>query len=1131
MKREFLRSLILVFFLGLLAVDVANGQTTYYSGATGSPTNLGNWWTNTNATGGNPANFTTAGDVFTIQNTHTLTTAAAWTVTGTVIIQSGGVLTLNGAGSAGIGTLTINSGGTINRSSTGTITTALANFTNAGTVNISGSGIITGITNNAGGIVNHSGSSTITTFNNATSTSTLNISTTPTVPTITLTVTAAGNTVNYTGAGAQTVISSNYSNLGLSGSGNKTFGAALTISGNLSITGAVADLGTGFTHTANTLTLGGAAQVNGSYGSTASAATNKNNTYFLTGTTGIVNATFCAVPTGTAITYYSRNATAGIGSVNWDDNTSWTTSADGTGGPLAAGVWPLNYDNVVIRSGHIIIVNSVSDNKYCGISPDALARANVGPVASIPMFYQTGDITVNGRLITSGVEIMVEGNTHFTSTAIVNLGSTLVNLGYLEVAASATMTGLDDIILSGNSTTIINTNSTQQDDLIIDYTNATLCGTGTTALTTNGGSTINYLHSASLAQICTSFQVTCPNGGCTGAPATGTGIVLLGNSGPGGVASTDGASALKVWLDAQQNVFSDAGVTASTNGGVVQQWNDRSGSTNNAIKTISNRPTFVATDATINNAPAVLFTSASSQYFDLTTFTLDPSASSFSIISVLKAVSSGSNMNIIQQQNGTGIGRSILYLDVATAPPQKIGSFLGNVSTLPTADYTYGTWSILSNTYNLVGPTTSINLYKAGTADGAASVTPEAANGNWRIGANKTAALAFMNGSVSELLILNQSINNAKRIIIENYLSAKYAITLATNDVYTMDDVGNGNFDYEVAGIGQASDASNHKDAKGTGIVRMWNPNGLGNGEFLLWGHNNATLVSSTTTVGLAGVDGTVIEERLVRIWRVTELSGDVGTVSISFDLSLLPSTLLGSNLRLLIDRNGDGFGDNDVTPVAGSFSNNTIVFSGINFQSGDRFTLGNTDLSASLPIELLNFKATLKSEKVVLDWSTATELNNDYFTVERATDVEKFEEVGMVKGKGNSSSITNYNLIDTNPLPGVSYYRLKQTDFDGTFTYSAIRKVENSNIQTQFKVYPTIVDHAFTFELTGIDPEMEVPLRIINLHGVTVFNSSYKADLSGRIKNTVELPRVSSGMYLVIVDAKVGLRQKIVVP
>ncbi|MBK7887549.1 MAG: T9SS type A sorting domain-containing protein [Bacteroidetes bacterium] len=101
---------------------------------------------------------------------------------------------------------------------------------------------------------------------------------------------------------------------------------------------------------------------------------------------------------------------------------------------------------------------------------------------------------------------------------------------------------------------------------------------------------------------------------------------------------------------------------------------------------------------------------------------------------------------------------------------------------------------------------------------------------------------------------------------------------------------------------------------------------------------------------------------------------------------------------------------------------------------------------SASLPIKLLEFTAKLKENYVLIKWATAEEKNNDYFNIERSADGTSFENIEEIDGAGNSSSILHYEIRDNNPLPGTSYYRLKQTDFDGTFTYSPIRAVNRSS-------------------------------------------------------------------------------------
>ena len=218
----------------------------------------------------------------------------------------------------------------------------------------------------------------------------------------------------------------------------------------------------------------------------------------------------------------------------------------------------------------------------------------------------------------------------------------------------------------------------------------------------------------------------------------------------------------------------------------------------------------------------------------------------------------------------------------------------------------------------------------------------------------------------------------------------------------------------------------------------------------------------------------------------------------------------------------------------AGTTTNPQVNRTGLTTANlSNNFYWGSIDaINSPLPIDLLNFTARLKVSSVDLNWSTASELNNDFFTIERAVDIENFEEVVKVKGQGTINSKSNYTSVDDSPLPGKSYYRLKQTDFDGQFTYSELRKIENLDIKTQFKIYPNpVVDSKFNFELTGVDPGMEVPLRIVNMQGVSVFEARFKADQGGNVKSSVELTSVSSGLYVVIINSSTGLRKKILIP
>ena len=258
---------------------------------------------------------TVTGTIITNNGTLTINTALAG-ATGS--LTNSNVLNLGGTCSIGTASGGITNSGTINRSGVGTTTTLLANFTNTGTININGSGAITGITNNAAGIVNHSGSSAVTSFNNATATKTLNISTTPTVPAFgTLTVSTAGNTVNYNGSGAQTVKPVTYDNLIFSGSGAKTIGSAISIGGDLSISGGASANFTG--SSTNTLSLGGTGTVSGTWGGTGSGAAHINATFFSGGS--IITVTNSSGPLPVKLISFTVSPISDGNLLNWVTST------------------------------------------------------------------------------------------------------------------------------------------------------------------------------------------------------------------------------------------------------------------------------------------------------------------------------------------------------------------------------------------------------------------------------------------------------------------------------------------------------------------------------------------------------------------------------------------------------------------------------------------------------------------------------------------------------------------------------------------------------------------------------------------------------------------------------------------
>lgn len=148
---------------------------------------------------------------------------------------------------------------------------------------------------------------------------------------------------------------------------------------------------------------------------------------------------------------------------------------------------------------------------------------------------------------------------------------------------------------------------------------------------------------------------------------------------------------------------------------------------------------------------------------------------------------------------------------------------------------------------------------------------------------------------------------------------------------------------------------------------------------------------------------------------------------------------------------------------------------------------------SSTLPIELTTFKAFNKASNVELIWSTASESNNDYFSIERSVNGEDFEVIGEVIGAGNSNRTLNYSFTDEDPLKEMAYYRLKQTDFNLDYSYSKLVSVKSEVANKgSFKIYPNPVNKSELINLYfSEDNSDNIEVRVYNAFGKMVFKQT----------------------------------------
>jgi hypothetical protein len=167
------------------------------------------------------------------------------------------------------------------------------------------------------------------------------------------------------------------------------------------------------------------------------------------------------------------------------------------------------------------------------------------------------------------------------------------------------------------------------------------------------------------------------------------------------------------------------------------------------------------------------------------------------------------------------------------------------------------------------------------------------------------------------------------------------------------------------------------------------------------------------------------------------------------------------------------------------------------------------------LPIELLEFSARPNGNQVDVSWSTASEINNERFEVERSSNAQSFTKIATLAGAGNSNTILNYISRDQQPLNGVSYYRLKQIDYNGSFEYSEIVPVVfggNATPQLQFAgIRSGMLELGFSL------PVRNVQVQVFDLSGRLLVSGGSEGALTTLQMSAASL---SEGLYVVKVES-----------
>jgi hypothetical protein len=187
-----------------------------------------------------------------------------------------------------------------------------------------------------------------------------------------------------------------------------------------------------------------------------------------------------------------------------------------------------------------------------------------------------------------------------------------------------------------------------------------------------------------------------------------------------------------------------------------------------------------------------------------------------------------------------------------------------------------------------------------------------------------------------------------------------------------------------------------------------------------------------------------------------------------------------------------------------------------------DDITFSDCVAAASLPVTGLKLEAYAKSENIAVNWSTATEYNTSAYIVEKSADGSNWSVAATEKAAGQSNFKTNYAYTDNKAFLGTNYYRIKQVDVDGQYTYSNIVMVKMVKVSAKITVYPNPFISQVNLEMNSINAEVLV-VRILNQQGQVVKQNNWNLHAGNNNTTIDNLSNLSKGIYLVDVKKQNG--------
>lgn len=549
--------------------------------------------------------------------------------------------------------------------------------------------------------------------------------------------------------------------------------------------------------------------------------------------------------------------------------------------------------------------------------------------------------------------------------------------------------------------------------------------------------------------------------------------IIYAQTGPGGVGSS---SNNVIWLNGD-----DITLSSSPN---ISSWNDQSGNNNDFTQGVASSQPYKVNYNTGNPFTAIRFRSdflTNSGIAALNTNTI----SQFFVFEGAQANHSG-----IVLDCGFTESNQFLRTDRSNG---NLRSLVLNSSLQPKVNSTAisSSFQIVSSIWDGAGAQT-FETFKNGASIGSKTGANGNPTGNFKnsIGATINGNSKFLQDDIAEIIVYTDVLNSAERNIVENYLAARYGISIS-NDMYAYETT----HGYEVIGIGQEADGNN-LTAQGKGIVEITIAS-MANGEYIFTGHDNTDLSLTNNDVPTSLSGGS----RLARVWRA-DVTGTPGNVDVVYDITGLP---ISGPYYLLVESVNGIFNDGGVVqygPVAAV--GNLVTFNNVSIAAGDYYSLatGNGVAIASIKTGDWDQTSTWNCACIPGSGDDVTITNGHTVTVDAAAAVNSI----TIDGTLNTQAVTSFDVYGNYTVNATGSAIHKAINFIGSSTQS----ITNNSAST-IDFGTLVIDNSNDVTLDGGAFEISTSLTISN--GSLINNSSKFTFLSTATRTAVLLNSTGTGI------------------